>query len=1054
MQDVESCREYKPRDDEANPHVIEKIVCDPFWWAYRSMLHSFHKVLEGLGQWSEGCPCHEQLWALDEERKRSVRSRCRALGLVDGGILDDQCPLSSLRAAEMAAGDWQIVFSRLFDSGSEELLRNIRITDEQVGILWHEVSKARSAIMDELTNKLAYWKAFPWRLAALAHHNEATARLHAGMMLGEWDGLDHCEAKHHPLTVSVLSSGVRQEIESFRDGARREALPELMLLCSRLRFVPVSERPIEGRFSQVTLASSHRNVSPAYVSLQVRVPQWEERVKRKPSVLQDTMRAFGLARKKRKLPALLGLDRAPLIAQELVDLELGVLRAGKRQCTSRLGVLVSRQMYSNEVSEKFKSVSVARKVNQKKQGQIRRHRVVKGAPPLDVTLRRLRETCATEHFRATAADENVFSLQTVGDGDLVLMGLEEKRSLVATSKAGPSRLSEDAGADFGMEPEALESTTMFFSIVRRSYKRSKLVPVPPAAGAKMGAEDICIARHTCLLGSASQLDTPLVAVQPSLVLASPLAILSRIGEGAAEAPEERFLCWTVRKTLRFAVLGIEASPEIVEFVTKLVSARAMPSYNQPLIVQDSLGDDPESVILMLESAGIIRLVSEDASKTAWEFTHQGVAQLVPLRELRMPRPALSIRPNVDLSDRTPYELLSMLEASGWQWRKMPRRRRGQPALPAYEFPNSEKVFYTKALSLPSAYAQCLLSAEQLKLSGTPQIAHGQSVAHYRGLLRLTDQVEAPCALALDDGPFDDGLEAIRDTRAGDPASERESGASPSSGDSSNRDEDSDADTASLAVASAEVALGTDLDGQGGSKNVVPIPASPASEPLEPVAGAAYEQMEVGNGRDGDAPVDAGVGLAATGSGRAARSRENASEWHPFRITWVAPKLGVAKFGAWQGRCPFHKLNAKTDCTKRVNVLDGEDPQHALGYIKMWLIHAPVCTLKREHAQLRPRSFDLFPAELIEEERKSMPVPPAVIKTDAEIDGEAAQETREDGDGAADPPGEGQRAPSCHLADRSAAISASSSASSSSSSSSSNSSSGSSGSTSSSSSGSA
>ena len=107
------------------------------------------------------------------------------------------------------------------------------------------------------------------------------------------------------------------------------------------------------------------------------------------------------------------------------------------------------------------------------------------------------------------------------------------------------------------------------------------------------------------------------------------------------------------------------------------------------------------------------------------------------------------------------------------------------------------------------------------------------------------------------------------------------------------------------------------------------------------------------------------------------------EWPPFRLTWVAPSRG-ARYGAWQGRCAYHKLNANTDCTKRINLVQGETREEACDIIKLWMLHAALCEWKRDHGALQPR-LTAMPTEVLESERALLPPPPDPLLHDGELD---------------------------------------------------------------------
>eukprot|EP00969_Alexandrium_andersonii_P171916 7598832-Alexandrium_andersonii.AAC.1 len=60
-------------------------------------------------------------------------------------------------------------------------------------------------------------------------------------------------------------------------------LPRLLAETTQLRFIVASERRAEGKHSQVHLKSIHRYVTLDYVSLGLRLPEWEDTLRNEPA---------------------------------------------------------------------------------------------------------------------------------------------------------------------------------------------------------------------------------------------------------------------------------------------------------------------------------------------------------------------------------------------------------------------------------------------------------------------------------------------------------------------------------------------------------------------------------------------------------------------------------------------------------------------------------------------------------------------------------------------------------------------------------------------------
>ena len=77
---------------------------------------------------------------------------------VNIGIVEN-CPVSGLRAPEVAAGEWETAFSDLYDRAHAYLLQNIGLlSHSQLASLMHDLNLARMVIFDELKTKLNFWK--------------------------------------------------------------------------------------------------------------------------------------------------------------------------------------------------------------------------------------------------------------------------------------------------------------------------------------------------------------------------------------------------------------------------------------------------------------------------------------------------------------------------------------------------------------------------------------------------------------------------------------------------------------------------------------------------------------------------------------------------------------------------------------------------------------------------------------------------------------------------------------------------------------------------------
>ena len=134
-----------------------------------------------------------------------------------------------------------------------------------------------------------------------------------------------------------------------------------MELCARMRFISVSERTVEGRFSSVSKGTIHRHVSPAYVSLMLRLRQMEKVLESHPQSIDAILRHYNAVRHRRDLPRLRGLERVPAIAAQSRIVELKI-----DSSTHTVFQLTNSSTYSSDLVEQFRSVPSAKKLNQKR----------------------------------------------------------------------------------------------------------------------------------------------------------------------------------------------------------------------------------------------------------------------------------------------------------------------------------------------------------------------------------------------------------------------------------------------------------------------------------------------------------------------------------------------------------------------------------------------------------------------------------------------------------------------------------------------------------------
>ena len=209
------------------------------------MLDVMGEGLDGVMHWGEGCPCHWVERPLKGPSRHRFKTRRQ----------EDPCPLSSMRAPELASGALENVLARIWDvAHSFLLLRSsvLNLCDEERTKVVQEFSRARKHVMFYFMVKTGVWKVLPWALFSLSDHREAVSRQGAKRCLSLYAAAE-AENKNHALVVAFCQPGEpgTAELERYARGESLLALPKLEVLVAKTRFAMVVERWIESRHAWV-----------------------------------------------------------------------------------------------------------------------------------------------------------------------------------------------------------------------------------------------------------------------------------------------------------------------------------------------------------------------------------------------------------------------------------------------------------------------------------------------------------------------------------------------------------------------------------------------------------------------------------------------------------------------------------------------------------------------------------------------------------------------------------------------------------------------------------
>ena len=105
----------------------------------------------------------------------------------------------------------------------------------------------------------------------------------------------------------------------------------------------------------------------------------------------------------------------------------------------------------------------------------------------------------------------------------------------------------------------------------------------------------------------------------------------------------------------------------------------------------------------------------------------------------------------------------------------------------------------------------------------------------------------------------------------------------------------------------------------------------------------------------------------------------------FTITWRPPTDIDRPLGCWQAVCCYHQKTANTKCTKTLNVKSCGSKENSLSLVNVWCLQAPDFPKNNSHSNLKPKTLELLPDEVLEARAHSMPAPSAIIMADADMD---------------------------------------------------------------------
>ena len=217
---------------------VSSAVNNPVWWAWLGMLEIVCTLIRRHIAYAESCPCHWHI--LEAARRGEFDIPIKVRELID------RCPMRGRRAAEISTGEFLAIMRDLWAVSAAMVYRVMgrEINDQDRRLVMQEFDRARTHLAFYFALKLTHMQELPWKVFQVSHSSEAVAQLAAHEILQS--------DNEHPL-LAELRGPLRESCESWIEGEPVMTVDkqDLQAYIAALRFVPTSERPIEGQHAKV-----------------------------------------------------------------------------------------------------------------------------------------------------------------------------------------------------------------------------------------------------------------------------------------------------------------------------------------------------------------------------------------------------------------------------------------------------------------------------------------------------------------------------------------------------------------------------------------------------------------------------------------------------------------------------------------------------------------------------------------------------------------------------------------------------------------------------------
>ena len=735
-------------------------LSNPQFFAFAEMVLHLHKVLEDIASFAEGCSCHEALlWG------RSQHQRAKALSQDFPNKTHPICPMSGMRAPELAAGELQV---RLLKAKDErlQLLRKSFVDASLPPAEWSKILADFDAgiafVKSGLELKLAFWNTLPYKVAGLAHHHESVARRVAQECQEAYRSSTATVpfAFQHPLSKAVFGDHA-SEVERFVAGTRRADLrPKFVQLIASCLCWPTAERIIEATHKDAKKDIGLHRSSPVGFSLAIRSTAVLENVCREHMPL--LLACISTSRSLKSVVRNLGLDMHPALIDQ------------KEAHSTKIHTILSQVMYRTNVVDLFQNTAALQKINNANKMSAAKQWskwMVQQRQPAEMKLTH------TVVLRS-ALIQHVQSTGLLQDGCIVELPLppDQRFHAVLEVTQAPPSLSATGGfvSDlddemFIAEPMVAEAevpvSTKYFKVLHMTPSRWKTIAIPAVFGARVPTKAVLLAPLKVVFCNFADGIGAVVHdndESPKLLIWEDhdLSLLQAHGR-----------VWQVDSNGEplFLLPNYTADIEMLsDLLRYFLEHRAVES--QPTLYVNFHANDARLPLLesLLRNSDAYRIAVGPEFDLRCRLTQSGLERLQHGIRIHKPTPLAQLRADVTLENRTGYELQLLLMDSGWTWKALPNTKKARSRLSTYK-QDSPKQWYSLT-QVPSQYMMCLLTFAALVERGVDEIPHGEPASVYKKLLAgvpwktqvaaresemmppLVPDVDIPAAFELDAEP--------------------------------------------------------------------------------------------------------------------------------------------------------------------------------------------------------------------------------------------------------------------------------------------------------------